>query len=496
MRRCWIILVVLGTFRGVSFATEPPAPYGPVPTTRQLQLEEMRSYAFTHFSVNTFTDREWGYGDEAESVFNPTDFDPDQIVRSVKAAGLTGLILTAKHHDGFCLWPSKFTKHSVKYSSWKNGKGDVVRDMAAACKRGGIKFGLYLSPWDRNNADYAGPAYVTYYKNQVRELLTNYGPIFEMWFDGANGGDGFYGGKRDTRKIPANYYDWKGVVELIRELQPECAVWCAEWKDGKTFKFNDIIWGGSESGTVPDPCWETASSKVGHPNGGVRGGDLWLPSEADVSIRPGWFYHASEDNKVKTPREIMDIYFQSVGRGANLILNTPPDRRGQLQANDVKSLAGFGKLMADTFGKNLAESATAKASNVRGGDDQFSAKQLLETKPTCKPGGYWSTDDSVTTPNVTLEFKQPVTFDIVRLREHLPLGQRVDDWALDAWQDGAWLEFAKGTAIGACRLLRTKQPITTEKVRLRITKSPVCPAISEFALFIAPKDAAASAAEK
>ena len=205
-----------------------------------------------------------------------------------------------------------------------------------------------------------------------------------------------------------------------------------------------------------------------------------------MSIRPGWFYHASEDNKVKTPQEIMDIYFQSVGRGTNLILNTPPDRRGQLQANDVKSLAGFGKLMADTFGKNLAESATAKASNVRGGDDTFSAKHLLETKPTCKPAGYWSTDDAETTPNVTLEFKTPVTFDIVRLREHLPLGQHMDNWALDSWQDGAWQEFAKGTAIGACRLLRTKQPITTEKVRLRITKSPVCPAISEFALFAQP----------
>ena len=437
--------------------------------------------------------RNGGFGDEKESVFNPTAFDADQMVRAAKDGGMKGVILTAKHHDGFCLWPSKFTEHCVRNSPWKDGKGDVVAEFAAACKKHGLRFGLYLSPWDRNHAEYARAGYVEYYKNQIRELLTNYGPIFEMWFDGANGGDGYYGGKPEKRTISENYYDWKGVVALIRQLQPECAIWGAAYPEDGRLHHADCHWGGSEGGDVGDPCWSTLNSKKTNADiedwrHGHRDGDVWCGAEGDVSIRPGWFYHASQDGRVKSPQTLMDIYLSCVGRGANLILNIPPDRRGLIHENDVKALRGFRKLMEETFGSDLAKAATATASQVRGGADNFAPKNLIDGKSDT----FWATDDAVTTPEVTLEFQKPVTFNLVRLREYLPLGQRVDDWALDAWQEGAWKEFAKGTAIGNCRLVRTT-PSTTIKVRLRITKAAACPALSEFALFAEPAQATSMA---
>jgi alpha-L-fucosidase len=471
----------------IASAAEPPKPYGPVPSARQLAWHDLEFYGFIHFTVNTFTDREWGLGDEKESVFNPTALDADQIVRACKDGGMKGLILTAKHHDGFCLWPSKYTEHSVKNSPWKNGKGDVVQEFSAACKKNGLKFGIYISPWDRNHAEYGRPAYVEYYKDQIRELLTQYGPIFEMWFDGANGGDGYYGGQGGNRKIDYNtYYDWKGVRALVRQLQPECAIWCGQYREGDQLIYADCQWGGSEGGNVGDPCWHTANSRkvnVGIPDfqHGCRDGDVWCPAEGDASIRPGWFYHANEDSQVKSPEQIMAIYFSCVGRGANLILNVPPDRRGQAHAKDVKSLQRFGALMAEIFENNLAKTARATASQIRGHEQIFSPQNLLDDKRET----YWATDDGVTTAEVTLEFNKPVSFNIVRLREYLPLGQRIDDWALDVWQDDKWQEFAKGSAIGACRLVRSTRH-TTVKIRLRIAKAQACPAISEFSVYAEP----------
>lgn len=468
-------------------ATEPPKPHGPVPSARQLAWHDLELYGFVHFTVNTFTDREWGGGDEKPSVFNPTDLDADQVVRACKAGGLRGLILTAKHHDGFCLWPSRFTEHSVKNSPWKGGRGDVVREFAEACRRHDLRFGLYLSPWDRNHAEYGRPGYVQYYQNQIRELLTGYGPVFEMWFDGASGGDGYYGGQGGVRKIDYNtYYDWKGVRALIRELQPGCAIWGAQYREADRLVYADCQWGGSEGGDVGDPCWHTLNSRkldAGIPDcqHGHRDGDVWCPAEGDVSIRPGWFYHANQDPQVKTPEQLLAIYFSCVGRGANLILNVPPDPRGQAHAHDVKALEGFGRLLATTFAQDLARSARVTASQTRGQDPAFGAGNLVDGRRET----YWATDDAVTTPEVVLEFDRPTTFNIVRLREHLPLGQRIDDWALDVQQDGQWKEFAKGSAIGARRLVRSS-PQTTTKVRLRITRAAACPALSEFALFAEP----------
>jgi alpha-L-fucosidase len=463
------------------YAADPPAPYGPVPEPRQLIWQHDEFYGFAHFTVNTFTGKQWGDGNEPESVFNPTDFNPDQIAKTMKDAGMKGLILTAKHHDGFCLWPSKYTEHSVKNSPWKNGKGDVVRDLAAACKRQGIKFGVYLSPWDRSRADYGKPGYLVYYQNQLRELMTNYGSIFELWLDGAQGGTGWYGGAQDTRNVDATkYYQWPDAwVSIVRQLQPGCNV----HSDGGP----DNRWGGNENGSLPETCWATfpkgrpfASQDYGENSRGDRKGDAWIPPESDTSIEANWF-HVENNPDIKTPLQLLDIYFATVGHGGNLLLNVPPDKRGQICDAEVQVLQDFRKLRDAIFAKDLATGARITASNVRGEDLQFAGENLIGHDPE----KYWSTDDKETHPNVVLEWSQPVTFNVISLREFLPLGQRISSFALDSWQGGQWVQFAAGTSIGNRRLMRGAS-VTTQKVRLRITDAPVCPALSEFALYLGP----------
>lgn len=460
-------------------AVKPPAPFGPVPSARQLRWQELEFFGFLHFNMDTFTDVEWGYGDESETNFNPAAFDADQIARTAAEAGMKGLILTCKHHDGFCLWPSKFTEHSIKNSLWKNGKGDVVKEISKACRRHGLRFGVYLSPWDRNRADYGTPEYITYYRNQLRELLTNYGPIYEVWFDGANGGDGYYGGAREKRTIDRKtYYHWPETWQLVRQLQPDACIFSDAGPDAR--------WVGNESGEAGKTCWATlnaadfapGSSDEKRLNSGDRPGTDWVPPECDVSIRPGWFYHAKQDNQVRSPQNLMELYFKSVGRGANLLLNVPPDRQGQIHDTDVAALRAFRKLLDQTFSHNLAQEATVTASNTRGDDSHFAPQKVVDDRRDT----YWSTDDGVTNAELVFEFKRPVTFDVVRLREFLPLGQRVEGFAIDQWHDGDWVTFGEGTSIGNCRLVRV-QLVTTSKVRLRIVKAPVCPAISDFGLF-------------
>jgi alpha-L-fucosidase len=471
---------------GDSFAAAvPPAPYGPVPAPRQLRWHEMEFYGFIHFTVNTFTDREWGYGDEDPAVFNPLAFDADQIVGTARAAGMKGLILTCKHHDGFCLWPSKYTEHSVKNSPWRGGRGDVVKDVAEACARHGLRFGIYLSPWDRNHKDYGRPEYLVYFHNQLRELLTEYGPVFELFFDGANGGDGYYGGARERREIDREtYYDWPRTWRLVRELQPDAVLFSDAGPD--------VRWVGNERGIAGETCWATSNREdfvpgradVERLNRGDRPGTHWVPAECDVSIRPGWFYHASEDDQVKSARTLVELYYASVGRGASFLLNLPPDRRGRIHDHDVTSLREFRRLLDGTFAQDLAAGAQLSASSVRGGgtDGRFVPQNVIDGRRET----YWATDDQVTTPELTLALGRDITFNVVRLREYLPLGQRVEAFALDQWRNGRWLQFAAATSIGSCRLVRT-EPITTSKIRLRITQAPVCPAISELALFIEPE---------
>ena len=433
----------------------PLAPYGAIPSERQLHWAELDFYNFLHFTVNTFTDKEWGYGDESPSIFNPTNFDADAIVETLKAAGSKGVILTCKHHDGFCLWPTKTTQHSIQYSPYKNGKGDIVKEVSEAAARHGLKFGVYLSPWDRNQATYGTPAYIPIYREQMRELLTGYGPIFEIWHDGANGGSGYYGGARETRTIDKlHYYDWPGTWALERKLQPGACIFSDVGPD--------IRWVGNEKGIAGETCWATFTPRS--PNGGpgapgdvvasenttgTRNGKYWMPAECDVSIRPGWFWHPAENSKVKTPRELLDLYYESAGRGASFLLNVPPDRRGLIYETDTASLRAFGKILRATFAQNLAAGA----------------------KVTSAPD------------SVTLDLPRPVRFDLVRLRENTRLGQRIAAFAVDIWSDGRWSTYGQGTSIGIRKILRSSQKVNTARVRVRITDCPVPPALADIGLF-------------
>lgn len=465
---------------------DPPAPFGPLPSPRQLRWHEMEFYGFLHFTVNTFTNREWGHGDESPAVFNPTDFDADQIAGAARDAGMKGLILTCKHHDGFCLWPSRYTEQSVKNSPWRGGRGDVVKEISDACGRHALRFGIYLSPWDRNHRDYGRPEYLVYYRNQLRELLTEYGPVFEIFFDGANGGDGYYGGAYERREIDnTTYYDWPATWQLVRELQPDAVLFSDAGPD--------VRWVGNERGVAGETCWATSNREdfapgradVARLNRGDRPGTHWVPPECDVSIRPGWFYHEHEDDEVKAPQALVDLYCASVGRGASFLLNLPPDRRGRIPDADVHALREFRRILDATFATDLALGARVHASQSRGGgsDRRFTPENVLDGQRDT----YWTTDDGVTTPTLTLDFSRLVSFNVVRIREYLPLGQRVEAVALDQWggRDGRWVEFARATSIGSCRLVRGPR-ITTSRVRLRVTQAAVCPAISEVGLFAEP----------
>ena len=480
-------LLVLASLCNATRAAEPttpPAPYGALPSEGQLAWHELEFYGFLHFTTNTFTDKEWGYGDESPQVFNPTDFDAEQMVRVAKQAGMTSLILTCKHHDGFCLWPSEFTEHSVKHSPWREGKGDVVREISDACRKQGLKFGIYLSPWDRNHAQYGGPEYVEYYRNQMTELLTKYGPIAEVWLDGANGGDGYYGGARESRKIDrSTYYDWPTTIELVRKLQPQAVIFSDAGPD--------LRWIGNERGIAGKTCWATFTPHTPDGKGtpspgntvseegttGHADGEFWMPGEADVSIRPGWFYHQSQDDKVRSADNLMELYFASVGRGASFLLNLPPDRRGQIHENDQASLSEFRARLDALFAENLAQRCSGLAGQQRGSDEQFALTNLLDGDRDT----YWSTNDDVHDAQFVAKFAEPVEFNVVDLREYLPLGQRVRKWKIEYQSDGAWHEYAAGESIGNRRLVRG-ETVTTNKVRVHL-EGPVCPAMSEFGLY-------------
>ena len=451
-----------------------PAPYGATPAPRQLAWHKRQSYAFVHFTINTFTDREWGYGDESVSLFNPTDFSADQIVESARAGGLKAIILTAKHHDGFCLWPSRYTEHSVKYSPYKNGHGDIVGEMAAACRRHGLEFGLYLSPWDRNHAEYGRPAYVEYYHNQLEELTTQYGPLVEVWFDGANGGDGYYGGARERRKIDGHtYYQWDKVREIVRKNQPNAVMFADSDMD--------VRWVGNEEGIAGDPCWPTwdytTPYSLAKANAGVRGGPVWNPAEVDVSIRPGWFWHA--DEAPRTPANLLNLWFVSVGRGANLLLNLAPDRRGRIPDEDVTSLKAWKAIRDQGFATNLAAGAKVTASSDRG--RAYAPKNALSQT------AVWAARSSDRTGAwLQLDLPNPATFDVIRLSEDITKGVRVDDFAVDIQDEKGWTEVARHTAIGFERLIRLDQPVTTKAVRLHILSATAAPVIRNVGLFRLP----------
>lgn len=452
-----------------------------VPTERQLRWQQLELTGFLHFGVNTFTGREWGSGKENPSIFNPADLDAKQWIKVCKAAGIKQVILTAKHHDGFCLWPSKYTNHSVKSSPWKNGKGDVVREVAEACKEFKIGFGIYLSPWDMNSPIYGSDAYNDYFVNQLTELLTNYGKVDEVWFDGANG-EGPNGKKQ--------VYDFSRWYALIRKLQPNAVI---------AIMGPDVRWVGTETGQDRETEWsvvpannlnqksiaENSQRSISFkPEGDMRDNDLgsrekiktakglvWYPAETDVSIRPGWFYHQEQDSKVKTTQQLLDIYFNSVGRNGVLLLNIPPDKNGLITQYDADTLAKWNSIFSKTFSRNIINESKPAV-----------AKNNLNVKLLCDKKLNTSVNFNRYSNEIVLEFSTVKTFNLLALQENIAKGQRVEQFVLEQFKNGVWEKICEGTTIGYKRLLRFNE-VTTNKVRFRILSSRFDAHLSEIGLY-------------
>lgn len=451
----------------------PPDPILPVPEPKQVEWQQMETYAFIHFGLNTFNDREWGYGDTDPKVFNPTNLDCEQWAQTLVKAGMKGVILTAKHHDGFCLWPFEGTDYSVKNSPWKNGKGNVVKELSEACKKYGLKFAVYLSPWDRHQANYGTPEYLPYFYAQLHDLLTNYGPVFEVWFDGANGGDGWYGGAKDIRTIDRkNYYNYPRIYEMLDSIQPQAII----FSDGGP----GCRWVGNEKGFAGATNWSFLREGEVHPGYeksyelqyGHADGNQWVPAECDVSIRPGWFYHPEEDDRVKSPDQLVDLYYRSVGHNATLLLNFPVDRRGLIHPVDSANAVRFHEMIQQQLKTNLVAGMTPKVSNERGGD--FVASALTDDNFDT----YWATEDGVTTADIDFSFDTPTRMNRMMLQEYIPLGQRVKAFVVEYLDKDTWLPVKlneETTTIGYKRLLRF-ETVETKGIRIRITdaRGPLC----------------------
>ncbi len=362
-----------------------------------------------------------------------------------------------------------------------NGKGDVVRDVMRACKKYELKFGVYLSPWDRNHAEYGSPAYIEYYRNQLKELFTNYGPVFEMWFDGANGGDGYYGGKREKRSIQgSSYYEWPATLDLVRSMEPEI-IFFSDAGPG-------VRWVGNERGVAGETNWNTITpdtlyaGKAGIEkllNEGDENGTKWIPAEVDVSIRKGWFYHAEEDSLVKTPEQLFDIYITSVGRGSTLLLNVPPDRRGLIHEKDVASLKGFRELLDTEFANNLVKGKQVFADNFRGASDQYHANNITDGDKNT----YWATDDEIKSSNLEIYFDSVKTVKYVVIQEYIPLGQRVKSFTISVLQEDIWEPIYNATTIGYKRIVRLDSPENCKGIRISIDDAKACPVISNIEVY-------------
>ena len=439
-------------------------PCPPLPSPAQVAWQQMETYAFVHFGLNTFTDQEWGYGDVSPEKFNPTDLDCEQWVETFVKAGMKGVILTAKHHDGFCLWPTRYTDYSIRNTPYRDGKGDLVGQLAEACRKHGLRMGVYLSPWDRHQAFYGTALYPSYYLMQMEELLTQYGDLFEVWLDGANGGNGWYGGAREERRIDRRtYYNLPAVYDLIRKHQPQALI----FSDGGP----GCRWTGNEKGVAGETNWaflRIAEVYPGYPNAGELNvghadGDTWVASECDVSIRPGWFYHAKEDSRVKTPDELTDIYYRSVGRNGTMLLNFPVDRRGRIHPTDSANAVAFRQRIQRELAHNVLLH--------RGGaetDGDFATYTPIET-------------------GQSLELKLPRRTSVNRLllQEYIPLGQRVGQFRVEYHDGHRWLSLPtdeQTTTIGYKRILRFPT-VQVRRLRLTIIKARATTCLSEIAAY-------------
>lgn len=441
----------------------------PKPSAAQLAWHNMEFYLFMHFGPNTFTNLEWGKGNEKEEVFNPATLDCNQWCRVAKAAGAKGIIITAKHHDGFCLWPSKFSTHTVKESKWKNGKGDVLKELSAACKKYGLKFGVYISPWDRNHPDYGTAKYNDVFAGMMKELFTNYGPIWELWWDGANG-EGPNGKKQ--------VYDWKRFKETVRQLSPNTVVFSDVGPD--------IRWCGNESGVAGITNWNTLNTDGFEPgaaapstdtlNKGNINGKYWIPAECDVSIRPGWFYHKAEDEKVKTPEQLFELYLKSVGRGANLLLNVPPNSNGLITTFDSTALAGFKKLREENFSKNIFEQGNTY--HLFGG--------ILKKAPAVSDGNLQTGEKftSSVRESVGVETKENKKVNCIVLYENIKDGQSCSGYKLLLFNKKKELiKEIDGTTIGRKRII-TFPAIDISTIELTIKEQKAATVINEIEAYL------------
>lgn len=451
-----------------------------VPSERQLRFQQTEFYAFVHFTVNTYTDREWGDGTEPENIFMPDKFDADQWVDAVKAAGMKGLILTCKHHDGFCLWPSHYTRHTIANSPYRNGAGDIVKEVSEACRKGGIRFGVYLSPWDRNNESYGhGKAYDDFFVGQLTELLTGYGELFSIWFDGACG-EGKNGKKQE--------YDWARYYEVIRRLQPDACVavcgpdirWCgneagrtrpAEWSVVPA-RMRDTEKVAAESQQADDDEFRQRKIKAEDLDLGSReilaaeDNLIWYPAEVNTSIRPGWFYHEREDEKVRSLEELLHIYYNSVGGNAMFLLNIPPARDGRFHPNDVQRLREIGESLRKAFSTNLLEGAAMEA-------DQWEEGHAIEAVREDSYEAFYKTPDGVRSAEITIRFPEPCKVSYVVLKENIRMSQRIESFDI---RDEEGKLLYEGTTVGYKRIAVLGETKVKE-LHIRISDARVCPTL-------------------
>lgn len=450
--------------------TNAPSPVFPVPSDNQLAWQQLETYAFIHFGLNTFNNLEWGYGNSSVSVFNPENLDCEQWVRTLKNCGMKGVILTAKHHDGFCLWPTKSTDYNISNSPYKSGRGDLVGELSEACRNHGLKFGIYCSPWDRHDDRYAFPEYVETYHQQIQELTNNYGPLFEFWFDGANGGDGYYGGANETRSIdPDNYYDYQRAKVTVLANNPAAMIFGGPYQT--------VRWVGNEKGFAGATNWCNAPVIMNHTDltintFGDENGTEWLPAEVDVSIRPGWFYHESEDNKVKTVGELCDIYYRSVGRNANMLLNFPVALNGKIHPADSTNAVEFYKRISDELSHNVLTGAKVHADNERG--YRYSASKVIDGDPDT----YWATNDDYPYGTISFSMDKSVTVCRVMIQEYVKLGQRVKSFGLEGSLNGEWVRiqpYDETTTVGYKRIV-SFDPVEVDELIINFDESrgPLC----------------------
>lgn len=459
------------------------------PSKRQLQWQQVEFYSFFHFGINTFTDSEWGHGNEDPKIFNPVNLDATQWVSACKAAGMKGVLLTCKHHDGFCLWPSKYTDYSVKSTPWKDGKGDVVREVSEACKEFGLKFGIYLSPWDMHEKCYGdSEKYNEYFLNQLTELLSEYGEIFSVWFDGACGE-----GPNGKRQV----YDWTSYYSLIRQLQPNAVI---------SICGPDVRWCGNEAGSCRNSEWsvvpstlydaekiqdESQKSDNTEFRNKIKSVDedlgsrnvienvdnlIWYPCEVDTSIRPGWFYHSNEDDKIKSLDELLKIYYSSIGGNATLLLNIPPDTNGLLHKNDVIRLKELGKALTEAFKLDFTSTATAIASETQSNHHNINNVFNDDTSL------FWCPKEGTEEVTIQIDLNQNYSFDKILLSEHIESGQRIEAFVIEYLNDNQWTHLYTGTTIGYKKICLFNK-VEAQHVRIRITHSRWCPTLQRVGIY-------------